>query len=96
VADARQVAQRALGHAGRASRAERAPDRWRLATEGEALLHLGDVNAAVARYGDARAAGPDPREAGSMLQQGVWVARMLGLDGAESRLRALFADVALV
>jgi hypothetical protein len=96
IAAAREVAERALAHAGQAARAGGAPDRWRLATEGEALLHLGDVDAALARYGDARAAGPDPREAGSMLQQGVWVARMLDRDAAEARLRALFADVAMV
>ncbi len=31
-----------------------------------------------------------------MLQQGAWVSRMLNLDDAEARLRALFADVVLV
>lgn len=95
ISDARRLAERVLGYAQRAALTEQVPSLWRLATEGEALLHLEDVAAALARYRAARTAGPDPREAGSILQQAVWVARMLGLDEAEARLRVLFAELVL-
>jgi predicted TPR repeat methyltransferase len=65
-------------------------DKWRLATEGEASLYLGEVEAALASYAAALALEPDPREIDSMHRQAVWAVRALGDDAAEVKLQALF------
>ena len=84
-AETRQIALDVLAHCMRAPR-----DKWRLATEGEAQVYLGDRDAALARYAAALEAGPDSREVDSMYRQSVWAARLLQDDALEVRLRALF------
>jgi tetratricopeptide (TPR) repeat protein len=83
--DARQLAQEVLVHCQKAPR-----DKWRLATEGEAYLYLGEPNAALASYAAALDEFPDSREVGSMRQQAVWVARLLEDTSMENRIEGLF------
>ena len=85
VEDARKMAREVLAHCRKAPR-----DQWRMATEGEAHLYLGDVKAALESYAAALKAGPAPRQVDSMKQQAIWAARLLGDPEAEARVRALF------
>jgi pimeloyl-ACP methyl ester carboxylesterase len=84
-AGAQRMARRALDHCEQAPR-----DKWNAATEGEAWLHLGEQDIAIASYRDAVRKKPTPRELRSMYQQAVLVARHLGRDEAEKRLEAMF------
>ncbi len=84
-------AARALDHARRSPE-----EKWRLATEGEANLILGDPDAALDRYRAAIATGPSPRELSSMFQQAYHIADVLyppkadGSDPMADRLDELF------
>ena len=82
---ARMIARRVLEHC-RQSPVEK----WQLATQGEAELYLGDVDAAIHHYESALGAGPNMREVDSMKKQAIWAARLVKSDEAESRLQKLF------
>lgn len=78
---AQEAARQVIEHCRLAATNELASDRkWRLATEGEALLHLGDVDTALACYREAIAPehGAQPREIESMYQQAIYLSRDLG------------------
>ncbi|HEX3092680.1 MAG TPA: tetratricopeptide repeat-containing protein [Candidatus Angelobacter sp.] len=66
------------------------PDKWRLATEGEAHLYLDNLEASLSRYAQALNADPDAREIDSMRRQALWAARLLEQPLAEARLDKLF------
>jgi len=85
--DVRQIALDVLVHCQQAP-----PDMWRLATEAEASLYLGETDAALRSYAAALDKQPDPREADSMYKQAVWAARLLDNSGAEARLDKLFQE----
>ena len=75
---ARDAAQQALTHCGNAS-----PGNWRVATEAEAHLILGDLSKAESFYKKAIAMTESPRAVQSMYSQAVRVAiRIYGDDGA--------------
>jgi len=65
---------------------------WRLATEGEANLLLGNIDLAMDGYRSAVACNPSPkpREYDSMFQQSVRVASLLGNESAADRLQEIF------
>jgi pimeloyl-ACP methyl ester carboxylesterase len=65
-------------------------EKWQLATQAEANLYMGDIDASVAYYQAALEAGPNMREIESMEKQAIWVARVLKSAEAESRLQKLF------
>ena len=65
-------------------------EKWQLATQGEANLYIGDINASIAHYQAALEASPNMREIESMEKQAIWVARVLKSAEAESRLQKLF------
>jgi predicted negative regulator of RcsB-dependent stress response len=79
------MAGKALEHCDKARR-----DKWRLATEGEAHLILGNSDQAIESYRHALATEPSPREVDSMYQQAVRVASLTGDESAGDRLVALF------
>lgn len=83
--DAHVNAELTLEHVRRAPR-----DKWRLATEGEAQLYVGNYRYALDCYVAALREGPDERERDSMLRQGLWVCQLLELPDVEARLRAAF------
>lgn len=77
---AREMAERARGYCAGATEGY-----WRLATEAEACLVLGDLPAAEDLYTRALARGPGPRAVQSMYAQAVRVAtRVFGKHGADS------------
>jgi hypothetical protein len=82
---AKNMAGKALEHCDKARR-----DKWRLATEGEAHLILGNSDQAIESYRHALATEPSPREVDSMYQQAVRVASLTGDESAGDRLVALF------
>lgn len=91
-AKARKTAEKVLGHCDSATIEERPGDKkWRLATQGEALLLLGKTGEALQRYADALACKPELnlRERGSMYRQAVLVADALGDTVAFEELRKL-------
>lgn len=65
-------------------------DQWRLATEGEAHLILGETEAALASYRAAVAEEPEPRELESMYQQALRIADLMRDDQAEGELDIIF------
>jgi tetratricopeptide (TPR) repeat protein len=70
-------ARRALEHCSAAAKTEVSPDAWRLATEGEANLLLGDFPKALQLYREAIATKPDPWQLESMYMQALETARQL-------------------
>jgi len=80
-----ETARRALDHA-----AKTPENLWRLATEGEAHLYLGDVDAALGYYERALDEKPDPWKIASMYNQAVQVSERLGGEATTERLRQLF------
>jgi len=82
---AQQTATKVLEHC-RAAKA----DKWRLATEGEANLLLGKVDAAMDSYQAAVNSNPSPRQLDSMFQQAVRVASLVGNEAAADRLQKIF------
>jgi len=90
---ARERAREVLEFCRQAEPDELAPDRkWRLATEGEALLVLGMAEQAYARYG--RAADPvleaAPRELESMYRQAIYLSRLIGDQSMRRELTRIF------
>ena len=87
--EAREIAGEVLRSCGRAKRTF-----WRLATEGEAQLHLGKLDEAVAGYEAALAFDPEPqsRERDSMYGQALWVARLIRNPLAEARVANVFGE----
>lgn len=65
-------------------------DKWGSAAEGEAWLHLGETDTAIASYREAVRSNPTPRELASMYHQAVVVARHWRNADAEERLETLF------
>jgi len=70
-------ARRALEHCSAAAKIETNPDAWRLATEGEADLLMGNFPEALHLYRDAIATQPDPWQLESMYLQALETAREL-------------------
>lgn len=83
---AKRLAERSLEHCG----AVAAPDKWSLATEGEAYLLLGNESDALDRYGKAMVADATPREIESMYQQALKVAGLVSSRETAERLERLF------
>lgn len=76
---ARQLAEKVLDHCAKVDRR----DHWREATIGEAKLHLGEREEALAAYRRAvheTAPPPGPREIASMYQQALVLVEALGMD----------------
>jgi pimeloyl-ACP methyl ester carboxylesterase len=90
---ARGLAEEVLGHCAKTRTDERPQDRmWRLATEGEAGLHLGATDTALERYAQALAGPPKPRpwQLTSIAQQALRTADELGDEAAARGLLDLF------
>ena len=75
--DAQIWARHAHEHCSAAAKTEIAPDAWRLATQGEANLLIGDVPSALRLYREAIATQPDPWQLESMYLQALETARQL-------------------
>jgi pimeloyl-ACP methyl ester carboxylesterase len=88
-AAAKDMAQKALEHAGKATK-----DIWSLATEGEANLYLGNNEAAIEKYRAALAANPDPREVESMYAQAGAVADRMKDEDLVTEIERIFRPVA--
>lgn len=84
---AKTMARKVLAHCQRALR-----EKWRLATEGEAYLILGETDVAIARYREAVCTQPTPtsRELDSMYQQAVLVVGLVGDKSTADQLDAIF------
>jgi len=67
-----------------------AVDKWRRATEGEAHLLLGEIDAAMEGYQAAVHSNPSPRELDSMYQQAVRVSSLVGDESAADRIETIF------
>jgi hypothetical protein len=80
---AKEMATKVLQHCAQAER-----DIWRVATEAEACLYLGEFDTAVKRYSEVVPLNPKPWEERSMLKQAVVVARHLKKDDLEKRITA--------
>lgn len=70
-------ARRALEHCSAAAKTEISPDAWRLATQGEANLLIGNFPQALQIYREAIATQPDPWQLESMYMQALETARQL-------------------
>jgi pimeloyl-ACP methyl ester carboxylesterase len=77
LSDAQIWARRALAHCSAAAKTEISPDAWRLATQGEANLLLGNFPETLHFYRDAIATRPDPWQLESMYLQALETARQL-------------------
>jgi tetratricopeptide (TPR) repeat protein len=77
LAAAQAWARRALEHCSAAARTETNPDAWRLATEAEANLLIGNFREAIELYCDAIATQPDPWQIESMYMQALETVRQL-------------------
>jgi hypothetical protein len=82
---AKETAKKVLAHCQLAD-----PEKWRYATEGEAHLLLGEIDAAMAGYQRAVDSKPSPRELDSMYQQAVRVASLTGNESAADRIETIF------
>jgi tetratricopeptide (TPR) repeat protein len=65
-------------------------EKWRLATEGEAHLILGNTEGALASYQAAVAINPTPRELDSMYQQAIHIASLRGDEQTADHLSLIF------
>ena len=86
--EAEKWAERVLKHCAAAPQ-----DMWRLATEAEANLHLGDGKAALEYFRRALELNPSPREARSMSGQAFRVAALKKQAQTLKELEALFQGV---
>jgi pimeloyl-ACP methyl ester carboxylesterase len=75
--DAQAWARSALDQCFAAAKDELSPDAWRLATEGEANLLIGNFPQALQHYREAIATEPDPWQLDSMYMQALETARQL-------------------
>jgi pimeloyl-ACP methyl ester carboxylesterase len=82
---AQDMARKVLEHCKAA-----AVDKWRRATEGEAHLLLGEIDAAMEGYQAAVNSNPSPRQLDSMYQQAVRAASLLGDESAADRIETTF------
>lgn len=82
---ATEMARSALDHCGRAPAGF-----WRLATEADALMILGETDQALDRYSEAVAARPEPRQLKSMYQQALRLADLLNEEEASAHLNSLW------
>ena len=80
-----EMARLAFEHAGRAERSI-----WSVATEAEALLYLGDLVTAVAKYKEAAAQRAEPWQLISAGQQAQQIATKLQDTSLQSELQAIF------
>lgn len=95
VSAARRQARTTLADCESAAADERSDQRkWRLATEGEALLMLGQNAKALQRYTAAVACEPSPREMQSMYQQAIYLSRLVGDDALRRELEGTFRPAA--
>jgi pimeloyl-ACP methyl ester carboxylesterase len=81
---AKEMAAKALQHCAQAKR-----DIWRVATEAECYLYLGNFEDALKRYSEAVAMNPKPWQVRSMHKQAAIVARHCGDTELEARLAAV-------
>ncbi len=82
---AKTMALQVLGHCALARKTA-----WRLATEGEANLVMGETNVALQRYEEAISLRVNPREVTSMFQQALRVADLVGDDTAAAKLTKMY------
>jgi pimeloyl-ACP methyl ester carboxylesterase len=82
---AQKMARRVLTHCSKAYK-----DTWRLATEGEAFLLLGEEDRSIDHYGQALDTNPEPRQISSMFHQATLVSGLLKNQHATDRLEVLF------
>ncbi len=90
---ARGLADKVLGHCAQAEKDELPQDRmWRLATEGEANLILGNIDTALERYEQAFEGPPKPKpwQFTSTSQQALRIADQLGDEQIAQGLLKLF------
>lgn len=89
---ARDMAAKVLVHCRKAVDDGEIPKnkKWRLATEGEARLLLGETEAATKSYREAVDTKPAPRELDSMYQQAVLVAACIGDELTAKKLESIF------
>lgn len=90
---AREIANTVLDYCAKAKSNENAGDKlWRLATEGEANLILGNIDVALKRYDEAFDGPPKPRpwQFTSTAQQALLIADALGDEQIAERLLNLF------
>jgi tetratricopeptide (TPR) repeat protein len=88
---ARATAEQVLEFCAKAKLEELAGDRkWRLATEGEALLHLGRTDEAYQRYRQAVEQYVTPREVESMYRQAIYLSRGIGDEAMRRELTRIF------
>lgn len=66
------------------------PDIWRIATEAEARLVLGEFRAALARYAEALALNPEPWQVDSIFQQALLSADLTGGEKARRQILQIF------
>jgi pimeloyl-ACP methyl ester carboxylesterase len=90
ITSAREFAARALQHCAKSAQA----DIWRHATEGEAHIYLGDLNAAVQAYARAAGLSRQPWQVASMYPQAVRTADLMGEDKLREQLSAMFGHPA--
>lgn len=91
-AAARKYSEQILDHCEKASAEESPtkPDAWRLATQGEAHLYLGNIGRAIDAYRAAVATEPTPRQLDSMYQQAFFATGILGDEAAAILLGQIF------
>ncbi len=82
---AKTMARKVLAHCAQAPR-----EKWRLATEGETRLILGETDAAIDSYRQAVRARTKPWELSSMYQQAIRVASLVGDYSAGELLQTIF------
>ena len=91
---AETMAGRVLDHCSNVNTAKEADENrmWRYASEGEALMILGESEKAMAKYKDALAGKPKPWQVTSMCVQAFCVADTLGSDQLSHSLFNLFKE----
>lgn len=80
----------ALRHTKEAAKSERSTDHWRLATEAEAELLLGNFDKGLVLYNRAFNTTNKPWEWDSMFSQATEIARQLGEQGLAQKLSDIF------
>ena len=88
----RKTAKAVLVHCNKAKlHREKPKDKmWRLATEGEAKLYLGNIAMALDHYRAAVDCNPEPREMQSMYQQALYIVRLLDDRAVADALAEIF------
>lgn len=88
----REMARKVLAHCANAAAKTQTSEnkRWRLATEGQAHLLLGETEAALQSYHEAVQLKPKPRELASTYEQTVLVTGLVGDEELAKRLETIF------